>query len=241
MSVRVLLIVCGHPYEDVKARFGEFPEQVATQLAHTHTKSSYTLEPYVVVDVWPGKPFPKPSDYDGVIVSGSPSMVDDKDPWIHGTKHFLERVLKAGVPYLGVCFGHQMLGSVCGATVGPNPSGRAQGSRRISVHAPLDPLFKHFPSPFWVQVSHRDVILRAPPSLKILGTTDHDAIHVVRSGKHAWGVQFHPEWTMDISAMYVQKRRAQLRAMPPLRPSTQSSDVLRYFIEYLQQNKNQGA
>ncbi len=75
---------------------------------------------------------PLPSlDADGLIITGFPAMVTDRPAWLDGTTVWLRNVVAAGMPTLGVCFGHQLLAHALGGTVGWNPGGRAYGTIRI--------------------------------------------------------------------------------------------------------------
>src|SRR4051812_32059691 len=50
-----------------------------------------------------------PKDFDRVIVSGSKTRVDDDSPWVLKLLDFIRATLNENKPYLGVCYGHQML------------------------------------------------------------------------------------------------------------------------------------
>ncbi len=57
-------------------------------------------------------------DAGGIQVTGSPLMLNTLDtPWQERVGHALETAARRGVPVLGVCFGHQLLGQHFGATL----------------------------------------------------------------------------------------------------------------------------
>lgn len=66
---------------------------------------------------------PEISEIDLLVVMGGPMSVnDEKDyPWIIEEKKFIERAIEAGKPVLGICLGAQLIASVMGAEVFPNP------------------------------------------------------------------------------------------------------------------------
>src|SRR5215212_1594324 len=60
---------------------------------------------------------------------GGPMSVNDEadHPWLAAEKAFVRSVVEAGVPFLGVCLGSQLLASALGARVYPNPAGAEVG------------------------------------------------------------------------------------------------------------------
>lgn len=151
---------------------------------------------------------PALDDFDGAVMTGSPAMVGDDAPWMRFGARLIRRFLEEERPFLGVCFGHQLLGVAVGADVGPNPRGREMGTTAVELEAPPDdPLLGALPRRFSAQVSHVDVI-RAPTSdLAVVGRAGHDPCHVVRAGDAAWGVQFHPEFDVEVMRLYLEARR----------------------------------
>ena len=65
------------------------------------------------------------SDYAGVVIFGGPMSANDCGT-LAGIKCELDRipkVVEAGVPYLGLCLGAQLLTRAAGGRVGPHPQG----------------------------------------------------------------------------------------------------------------------
>ncbi len=77
----------------------------------------------VPVHPYAGEPLPAPAAVEGLIVMGGPMSVHDEaaHPWLAEEKRFLEAVLAAGRPLLGICLGGQLLAQVLGAEVVPGP------------------------------------------------------------------------------------------------------------------------
>jgi GMP synthase (glutamine-hydrolysing) len=53
-------------------------------------------------------------------------------------------------------------------------------------------------------------VLRAPDGATVLAKSAHDACHAFRWGDHAWGVQFHPEFSATHMRGYVRAREEAL-------------------------------
>ncbi len=205
-KLKLLLIQCDHANPYVHARFGDMNHHF--ERAFAPVKNTMELTSYPLVDLWSKEPCPDPKQFHGVIMSGSASMVSDPLGWIPVGKQLISYILEAEIPFLGVCFGHQMLANTCGAKVGPNPYGRMQGTGTFKQHPNKDPLFSQLPETMKVQLSHRDVILEPSKSMAVLGQIDHDPFHAIKVGNIAYGVQFHPEWDKAMSEAYLTYRRA---------------------------------
>jgi GMP synthase (glutamine-hydrolysing) len=203
---RLLVLVTGGTLPAVEERRGDFARMFTEGLragvpeAHVECVDCMQHEEH--------DPLPALHEFAGVVMTGSPAMVGEDAGWMRWGVRVIERCLADGVPYLGVCFGHQMLGVALGADVGANPSGREMGTVEVTLTPDDDdPLLGALPARFSAQVTHVDVI-RAPGSrLAVKGTAPHDGCHVVRAGDVTWGVQFHPELDDQSITTYIDARR----------------------------------
>lgn len=64
-----------------------------------------------------GNPLPNPERYRAAIIFGCRNSVNDSEPWINQELRWVESCLNADCPYLGICFGGQLLAKVLGAKV----------------------------------------------------------------------------------------------------------------------------
>ena len=179
-----------------------------------------------------------PRDYSAVLVTGSGAMVNDPDPWIAGAAAWLRRACSAGVPILGVCFGHQLLAHALGGTVAPMPSGPEYGTfelRRTAAGA-RDPLFAALPDQFPAQAAHFQAVL-APPDGSVVLAEGASGIQALRFGPRAWGVQFHPEFTTDAMRMIIEAIAGAFAAagvdvaarIAGLSPAPEAADIVARF------------
>ncbi|PCI54717.1 MAG: GMP synthase [Alphaproteobacteria bacterium] len=141
-----------------------------------------------------------PTQYSGILITGSGSMMSIPEQWMIDTSNWIQKAIVTSVPILGICFGHQMLAHALGGLVGPNPNGLEAGTVDVYFDTKCndDPLFFDFPQQAPFHVHHYESILSLPEGAEILAGNDIEKKHVVRFSPYAWGVQFHPELTVDI-------------------------------------------
>lgn len=169
-----------------------------------------------VVNVHQGEALPNCSAtfFNGVVITGSASMVTDCEDWVVTTQHWLEQAFKHQIPVLGVCFGHQLLAGMLGGQVGFNPKGRHMGISvcRLNHAGKQDELLGQLTAAdyFDTFVSHQQAVITAPESVKVLASCEYDINHAFRYQTNVWGVQFHPEWTQPIMTAYIKQRQAEL-------------------------------
>ncbi len=126
---------------------------------------------------------------EGIILSGGPASVYDA-----GAPVVDAPVLDVPVPFLGICYGMNVLHQLAGGYIG-QADRREFGPAQLMVDDTAD-LFAGFSpdSPTQVWMSHGDKMESLPAGWKILAHSDNSPIAAGRdeSGR-LFGVQFHPE------------------------------------------------
>ena len=65
-----------------------------------------------------------------------------------------------------------------------------------------DALFGATPRRFRAHATHRQSVLELPSGATVLARSAHDAHHAVRYAPTAWGLQFHPEFSVEVMRGY---------------------------------------
>jgi GMP synthase (glutamine-hydrolysing) len=141
----------------------------------------------------PGGQLPETYDFDGAIVTGSRASVYWDEDWIPTLKEWVGEAVDRGVPFLGVCYGHQLLADVLGGTVEPM-DGYEIGYRTVE-HDGSSRLLEGIDREFTVFTTHSDAVTEVPPEAEVVAENDY-GIHGFRTDG-VWTVQFHPEYDMD--------------------------------------------
>jgi len=127
---------------------------------------------------------------------------------------------ESGVPVLGVCFGHQLIGAAFGAPTVLAPGDGEHGSVPIEVTkaGQKDPLFAGIPSSFPAQLTHHDQVdpmaISFTNGLKVLASSAECPAQALAAGEHIRSVQFHPEFSTSIMQSYLNERDGAAPAIP---------------------------
>ena len=124
----------------------------------------------------------------GVILSGSPFSVYDKEAPVPDLE-----VFRGKVPLLGVCYGAQFLAYHDGGKVQSSPT-REYGRAKLVYIEKVSELLQDITLDTQVWMSHGDSITEIPDKFKaICSTEDVKYAGYKVDGEETYGIQFHPE------------------------------------------------
>ncbi|CAN5161469.1 glutamine-hydrolyzing GMP synthase [soil metagenome] len=123
----------------------------------------------------------------GVILSGGPKSVHEE-----GAPGLDPRLLHAGVPVLGICYGQQLMAGLLGGEVAR--TGGSEFGRTDLRATPDSVLLAGQPGTQTVWMSHNDAVVAAPPGFRVVGATDASPVAAFEDpDRSLFGVQYHPE------------------------------------------------
>jgi GMP synthase (glutamine-hydrolysing) len=151
------------------------------------------------VDVWeaidPAAPRPDLSTVSGVVVFGSTFNIEhaDEQPFIKAVADLTAEAVERDVPFLGLCFGAQILAWSLGAGVAKAPV-REIGFEpiRLVIGGTEDPVVGHYEDGAMVFQWHMDGF-DLPEGAEPLATGEAASIQAMRVGETTWATQFHAE------------------------------------------------
>lgn len=197
----VLIIRTGQAPDNIKARHGDFPHwfRLSAQLAPQQVR---------VVNVAAGEALPPPQEISGALITGSAAMVTDRAPWSEQTAGWIRHAMDVDLPLLGVCYGHQLMAHALGGRVDYLPGGREIGTLPIDLlpGAEHDALTAFLPTQFRAHTTHEQSVLEIPKGAKVLARSARDPHHLIRYGRSAVSVQFHPEFNADVMRAYIRRK-----------------------------------
>jgi GMP synthase (glutamine-hydrolysing) len=156
------------------------------------------------------------TDFDAVLVFGGSQHPDEDDrfSWLGREEQFLQDVLAARVPVLGVCLGAQMLARAAGASVRPAREPEI-GWHDVSLtqSGAADPVLGVLPARATVFQWHH-YTFGLPPGATALAESDVCLQAYALRERPAWGIQFHAEVTAEMLSAWIEEDPADL-PMPP--------------------------
>lgn len=183
-----------------------------------------------------GDPLPTSIDaYAAMIVGGSDeghAGEPEGNAWVAREIAFIREAVEAGMPFLGICMGSQLLAAAFGGTVMARPDGLTElGFYQIEATPDGVDLFagtSHF------YQAHYEGVFALPDDAILLARGHQFPVQAFRIGRHAYGLQFHPDYKLSsvthealadepyLARMGVQSAHEQVRLAPVYEESIQS-------------------
>lgn len=153
----------------------------------------------VVFKIKSGDMFPSLSlsDYSACIHTGSSLSILDDTSFMDGATRFVKEASLAGVPQMGICYGHQLIAR---ATVGVLAVARSSSIEVGWLEVNFLPEWpvKGLRSNKAVWHSHYDCVVKLPPDSVITASNSHTKIQAfVNLKMKLFGTQFHPEFDRE--------------------------------------------
>lgn len=176
-----------------------------------------------------GDTLPDPrDDYDAVVVYGGPQSANDDaatTPFIRDELDFIRAWSDRDKPFLGLCLGAQLLARAHGGAVRHHPEGLSEiGYYPLRPTAAGEGLM---PPPMRAYHWHSEGF-EVPPGGELLAEGETFPNQAFRLGRHAYGLQFHPETTVPIFRTWMAEAPQMLDA-----PGAQDRETqFRYALDH---------
>ena len=150
-----------------------------------------------------------PTEYSAVLALGGSMHADQDDeyPWLEREREILGELVRARVPFLGVCLGAQLLAQATGGEA-PRLVAPEIGWYEVEVAAEAagDPLIAEL-APRFEALGWHSYEVALPPTATLLARSPA-CIQAFRIGERAWGIQFHSEVSRRDLALWIEESRA---------------------------------
>ena len=145
--------------------------------------------------------------FDRVIVSGSKTDAIEQASWIDRLLDLIREAVAVKIPYLGVCFGHQMLARALGEVTGLRKSQRPEYGWVEVRNLEQSPLTRDLPRQFYSFAAHFDEVSVVPAGFRVLANSECCSVQACQlANLPVYGIQFHPEKNLEEGEKILQVR-----------------------------------
>src|SRR5262249_16638090 len=154
--------------------------------------------------------------YDGVAITGSALNVYDGGPEIERQIELTRAILASKTPLFGSCWGLQLITVAAGGVVKANPKGREIGIGRgiaLTSAGRAHPMYQGKGATFDAITVHLDEVATLAPGTTVLASNAVSGVQAAElrlDGAVAWGVQYHPEFSLHDIAVVIRRYGARL-------------------------------
>jgi GMP synthase-like glutamine amidotransferase len=201
MTLRIGILQCDQVSDDLREEFGDYPKIFSDLL--TKVRPDWCFSSYrVFADEIPAEL----DECDAYITTGSTSGVNEAYEWIVRLEQLVRNLAETTIPYVGICFGHQMLAKALGGKVEPTDSGWGVGIH-TSTLSELSLGEIRLPPEIDLLVSHADQVVELPAGCEVVGHSEFCPVAWMRYGGTMLGIQGHPEFSKAYARALIERRR----------------------------------
>ena len=163
---------------------------------------------WTAVEMDAGETPPPLDGFDALWVMGGPqdTWQEDQYPWLKAEKEFIRHaVAERGLPYLGLCLGHQLLACALGGDCGPSKMPEiGVMDVLLTEEGVASTLFDGVDSPLKTLQWHSAEVTKLPEGATVLATSSACAVQAMGWGPRAHSMQFHMEVESDTCANWAE-------------------------------------
>jgi GMP synthase-like glutamine amidotransferase len=179
-SMLIGILQTGQAPEALRGTAGDYPDMFRRLLdGHGFTFRTWHVEAMDFPD--------SPAAADGWLITGSRHGAYEDHPFIKPLEALIRDIHAAGVPLVGICFGHQIIAQALGGKVARYAGGWSVG--------PTD--YDFGGETVTLNAWHRDQVIEAPAGAKVLATSAFCTNAALAYGDGIFTVQAHPEFRTD--------------------------------------------
>jgi len=188
--MKIGVLNTGHPPDNVLHN-GKYDRYFARLL----DGNGFDVEGYDVVDgVFPDTVH----DADGWLITGSKHGAYEAHAWIPPLEDFIRASYAAGIPMIGVCFGHQIIAKAMGGRVEKFDKGWSVGLTDYHINGRT----------YAINAWHQDQVVERPAQAEVFAQTDFCENAGLLYGDRIWTIQPHPEYGADFIDNLIETRGA---------------------------------
>ena len=178
--MRIGILQCGQSPAQLRDELGDYPDMFMRLLAGR----GFDFR------IWHVEAMEFPDSAhaaEGWLLTGSRHGTYEDHPFIPPLEALIRDIHEAGVPMVGICFGHQIIAQALGGKVEKHPDGWAVGPQEYDFDGRA----------LRLNAWHQDQVVSLPPEAQVVGRNGFCENAALVYGDRAFTVQAHPEFGDD--------------------------------------------
>ncbi len=204
-GLRVGILQCGEVPDTLRDQFPDYNQMIEQSLLAVD--SSIRCESFRVLE---GE-IPTPQACDAWITTGSRYSVNDDNEWTRRFEDFVIKAFELKIPFVGICYGMQMMAKALGGKVEFAKKGWGVGVATTQIDAGMSAKhaswMRNAPEDLNLVVSHQEQVTELPADAEHIAGSDFCPNGIFLMGPTMLGIQGHPEFTPEYSRSLMNARR----------------------------------
>ena len=199
---RLGVLQCDEVRAELKSEHGDY-DQMITNAITGADRNIYSRTYRIFEGSLPASVY----DCDGWITTGSRHSVNDESDWTKDFLRFVESAFDSGRPFVGICYGMQMMAKALGGVVEMAPVGWSVGVKTSQLYVKEEWLDESLTTTVNLLVSHKEQVVWLPERARCIAGADTCANAIIGLGAAMIGFQGHPEFSPDYARALMEFRR----------------------------------
>lgn len=230
------ILICDHVQSQLQHEFGDYQDMFINAIIKSNSGiKNLKLSFY---DVQKGQYPSNINDCDAYMSTGSKYSVYENQAWITQLLAFIKSLYIAKKPFVGICFGHQLMAQALGGLVEKSDKGWGVGVTNSKV-IKKQPWMKPHLNSVNLVVSHQDQITMLPTNAQVLISSEFCPYYMIQIENHFLGIQGHPEFSRDYSKALMLSRKDRIpkptldKGVKSLNQTPNDLDMMQWLLCFL--------
>ena len=164
--MRIGILLVGRASEDLVNQYGTFAEMLVALI--NSEEKIFEFKTFNILD----DEFPKDHlECDGWIITVSPHGVYEEFAWMKTISQLINDIYDAGLPILGVCFGHQLIAQALGGDVEKSQKGWGLGLHTYQIDNKSG-YMGNLAEEITLNICHQDQVTKIPQGAVVYARSD---------------------------------------------------------------------